>query len=126
MTVACLPKKMICCVAMSCVVLLLTGCGAPRVDATSEATLKTTLEKMTAGMSDDEKKAFGADCMTVAFFSGPDGGNFGKMLTQGMSAALKGDKSPKMDTPEIMKLLHGLTVAEIHAKAEEVRQRMKK
>lgn len=100
---------------------------APTFDATSEATIKDSLTRMSKGMSEDDKKGFAADCMAVAMFSGPNGGNFGEMMRKSMASAFsRGEKpAPEWQTAEIMKPLHGLTVSQIHAKAEEVRQRIK-
>jgi hypothetical protein len=37
----------------------------PRLDASSEASLETSLQRMTSGMSDAQKKEFHGDCMDL-------------------------------------------------------------
>jgi hypothetical protein len=90
-----------------------TGCGGPKLDTTSTASAKESMEKMMAGMTDEQKKEFVADCMIAA------GSDFMKSAFQN---AFSKDRSLMPDDTTLFKPLNGLTVAEIHAKAEETRK----
>lgn len=93
--------------------LLTTGCSkAPTLDASTDEDLKRSLEKMTEGMSQEEKEQFGQDCMTVVL---PE------MMSKAFSNAFKRDMAAEPSSAEMLKPLDGLTVAEIHAKAEVIR-----
>jgi len=45
---------------------LLTGCGDPKLDATTEASLQESSKKVAEKLSPDEKKQFAADLMLIA------------------------------------------------------------
>jgi hypothetical protein len=104
------------------VAALLAGCGsgAPRVDTSSEANLKTSLEKIKGGMNDDERRQFASD--TVALMM-PD---MEKNAAQNQSQPAAPNKSPSAPSQtEFFKSMNGMTAAEIHAKAEAIRQEAK-
>jgi hypothetical protein len=97
--------------------LTLAGCGAARFDATDDASAEASMKTMGAGMSDQQKEEFQADCMAV-------------VMPTALNSALGAAFSTEGETPvaargaNVMKPLHGLTVAQIHAQAEEVRKGM--
>ncbi len=95
-----------------------TGCGAPRLDATSEETLKTSMDKMTSGMDDAAKKSLAADVTSIVMKD-----TLRKFLTKGTN---KVDKVDKVDKLSLMKSVDGLTVAEIRAKADATRAELMK
>jgi hypothetical protein len=89
------------------VILGLSGCDAAdgtdsvKLDATSHKSSLESLQKMTAGMSDEQKKAFVEAATTVAFRM-----NEGTQNTASAETFWKG--------------VHGMTKAEIEAKAREI------
>jgi hypothetical protein len=92
------------CFLMSVVVLAFSGCwgGVARFDASNDKAVKSSMARMTAGMNEQQKKQLSLDMMACA---GPE----------------------LMKTGSVMfKSLHGMSVAEIHDKAEAARAEMKK
>lgn len=92
---------------------LVVGCGAltePTLDATSEETLRTSLDNMVRGMSESEKQQFISDARSMLIHSGARG--------QQQVDALNGVETPVV---ELFKPLHGMTVSEIEAKVAERR-----
>jgi hypothetical protein len=87
--------------------------ATPRLDASSEKSLETSVQRMTAGLSDDQKTAFAQDCIALTL---P-----GMMTTAFLNAFSQG-KLPTGDRTDAFKPLQGMSVAEIHAKAEGVRR----
>jgi hypothetical protein len=89
------------------VVFGLVGCDAAggnnsvKFDATSLATSRESLQKMTAGMSDEQKKQFSKSATAVAFRMNEGTQN---------SATAEG----------LWKGVHGMTKSEIEAKAREI------
>lgn len=88
--------------------LLAAGCGAgePRLDASTQERLDQSMKAVTAGMTVDQRKQFAADVMAAA---GPD------MIREGLRVGREGGEP---DRATLFKGIHGLTVAEIQAKAE--------
>ncbi|HUT33277.1 MAG TPA: DUF6694 family lipoprotein [Planctomycetota bacterium] len=100
-------------VTVLCLAFLSAGCGnTARMDTSSDEAVKKSIEKMTAGMTDDEKKEFIADCMAVVF---PD------MMRSAFEGAFGERKEEIATRAALFQPLDGLTVAEIHAKAEQAR-----
>jgi hypothetical protein len=93
--------------------VLATVAETPRLDATSEGRLEASLEKMTTGMSDARKKEFFEDCMDLTL---PD------TMKSAFQRAFLRNGPPAASGPRLFKPLHGMSVAEIHRKAEEVRR----
>lgn len=94
------------------VVLLLAvpGCSRPpRMDASTDESAKASVEKMTAGMTEEQKKEFLADAAVLMAKDAAD--RFGT------------ESKRRTTRTELYQPLHGLTVAEIHAKAEELRKK---
>ena len=96
---------------MLALVVSLAGCnGPPRIDATNDETLKASMEAVTAGMSKAEKDVFAGDCSAV-------------ILSEGLPRAFRGAPAPS-STAETAHPLHGLTAAEVHAKAAPIIAKM--
>jgi hypothetical protein len=85
----------------------------PRLDASSEASLETSLQRMTSGMSDAQKKEFRADCMDLTL---PD------MMKSAFQLAFLSNRPPASDGPRMFRLLQGMNAMEIHRKAKEARR----
>jgi hypothetical protein len=85
----------------------------PRLDASSEASLETSLQRMTSGMSDAQKKEFRADCMDLTL---PD------MMKSAFQLAFLSNRPPASDGPRMFRPLQGMNAIEIHRKAEEARR----
>jgi hypothetical protein len=93
---------------------LLASMGeTPRLDASTEATLEASLQQMTVGMSDAQKKEFMADCMELTL---PD------TMKSAFQLAFLSNGPPASNGPRMFKPLQGMTVAEIHRKAETARR----
>ncbi len=105
-------------VAVCGLFLLSIGCsGAARLDASSDDALKKSLEKMTAGMTDEQKKQFLGDCMAVVL---PEA------MKNAFQDAFKKDKQAEPATSsKLFKPLDGMTVGEIHDRAESARAQMR-
>jgi hypothetical protein len=95
------------------VAVMATVAEMPRLDATNAATLDASLQKITASMSDDQKKAFLADCTELTLS--------GTMKTAYQNAFLY-EGPPESSGRKMYKPLHGMTAAEIHRKAENARE----
>lgn len=96
--------------------LTLVGCSGARIDTTNQETTKASMKAMTDGMSKDEQTKFMFDCATVI---APE--------TMKAMAARSGDTTAPLNRTdaEKYKSLNGMTVAEIHAKAEAMRDETK-
>jgi hypothetical protein len=94
--------------SIACLLVLLAmvaGCGGePRFDATDEATAKASVDRMTAGMTAAQKDEFTKSMTTV-------------MVAPALKGGVPKDQSPN----SLRKPLHGMTAAEITAKAESIR-----
>jgi hypothetical protein len=96
-----------------CFVVLAAVLETPRLDASSEASLATSLQRMTSGMSDAQKKEFHADCMDLTL---PD------MIKSAFQLAFLSNRPPASDGPRMFRPLQGMNAMEIHRKAEEARR----
>jgi hypothetical protein len=85
----------------------------PRLDASSEASLATSLQRITSGMSDAQKKEFHADCMDLTL---PD------MMKSAFQLAFLSNRPPASDGPRMFRPLQGMNAIEIHRKAGEARR----
>lgn len=101
-------------ITITCLVLLLgSGCSKePTFDATNDTTMKASIEKMTATMSAEEKKAFQQTFTGLAFL--------------GALANMNSKKSPAEIRKEIFSKFDGKTVSEIMTMAEELKKEMQK
>jgi hypothetical protein len=98
-------------------VLAIAGCGGgTTLDATDETTFTTSRKAMESGMTDNQKRQLARD---LADALGPEAAQ----------AAMKNTFSKEKTTTsptEIYKSLQGMTVEQIHNKAEENRASRKK
>ena len=87
-----------------CALMLVVGCGgAPTLDASSEESLKSSMEAMAKNLSEEEKQKFAA---SVAMHG------MGNMF----QAAMSGEEK---ELHAMLKDLHGLTAQQIIAKGQE-------
>lgn len=91
--------------------LLLAGCGgasvgAPKIDATNDETLRSSLDRITSGMSDTERRQFEAACTAL---------RLPQDTRRSFQAGLS--KSAGLSQADSYKPLHGLTAAEVIKKA---------
>lgn len=98
-------------VVLLMIALALAGCGSPRFDGTSDETMKTSLEKMSAGMTPAQKEVLVKDLGAVMLRDG---------MRQAFQAAVRKDGAPA-GKAELLKSLQGKTAAEIHERAEAIR-----
>jgi hypothetical protein len=85
----------------------------PRLDASSQAKLEASLQRMTAEMSDAQKKEFLAECMELTV---PD------MMKSAFQLAFLRNRPPASNWPRMFKPLQGMNASEIHWKAKEARR----
>ena len=84
-------------------VVCVSGCESePRMDSSTEEKALASIKKMSAKMSETEKEAFIKDCMMIEIM-----------------IALTKEQPPGAKTTSL-KNIHGMTVAEIRAKAKEI------
>ena len=96
------------------VIAVVTSVGeTPRLDASSEASLEVSLQKMTAGMSNAQKKEFLADCMELTL---PN------TMKSAFERAFLSNGPPATTGPRMYRPLQGMNAAEIHRKAEGIRR----
>ena len=95
----------------STLLLGLAGCdGEPTIDATSEETLKTSVDAIAKGITDEKKREkFEASVMSIALAEA-----FGSM-----------EKDEKEIEANMKKALHGKTADQIIADAEKLGEKMK-
>ncbi len=104
-------------------ILAVAGCapaGPPTLDTTDDATLEASLGRMTGGMTEERKKEFMQGMMLIGFQSAAREA-FGGVARP----TSPNDPASNPTAAQSLKLLHGLTVAQIDAKAAEARARMK-
>ena len=90
-----------------CALMLVVGCGgAPTLDASSEESLKSSMEAMAKNLSEEEKQKFAA---SVAMHG------MGNMF----QAAMSGEEGEEKELHAMLKDLHGLTAQQIIAKGQE-------
>ncbi len=106
--------------AFCSLLLFSSGCsGTVRMDTSSDEALSKSSEKMVAGMTNEQKMQFMKDCTDIVF---PE---MMKEFQKGFSFTDTKQKAPATMS-QMHKPLEGLTAAEIHSKAEEVRARLPK
>jgi len=86
------------------VAVLLAGCGDPKLDATTEATLQESTKKVAEKLSPEEKKQFAADLMLIA-----------------LSKMDLVNKSADVMQQEINSSMNGKTAAELNELANNIR-----
>lgn len=96
--------------------LAIAGCGgSPRLDATNEATLEASKKKMTAEMSDAQKRQFASDLQAAL---GPEA----RAAIMKNTFSKDKDKAP---ASAAYKSLNGMNAEDIHAQAEQNRPKKK-
>jgi hypothetical protein len=94
--------------------LATVGCdGSPRFDISNEESAKASIEKLSAGMSPTQRQTFAKDMATVLSQDG---------VKKAVQETEKNRTAAPADKTAIYKPLHGLTAAELHDKAEAIRQ----
>ena len=93
----------------------ISGCGGPaRLDTASEESLKASKKAMTFGMTNEQQEEFADDLRAAVLLD-----ELGKMGVGQKSTMFQMDEPNEL---EMFKPLHGMTAAQIHTKAEEVRR----
>lgn len=90
--------------------VLLSACGGPKIDASSQQALKDSLNKMSQSLPPEKQAAFAADLRVANL-----------MAMEGLST---GD-SATMIQSQLAKFFDGKTVEDIHAMAEAHRQKQR-
>jgi hypothetical protein len=112
------PRRFAAAIALAFLSYLATGCGlSHRFDATSEETVKASIEAMCAGKSEDQRKQLADDLATFTP-TRPDASLTGAKKSRAKPAAASSTDPPN----GLYKPLHGLTADEIHDKAETTRR----
>jgi hypothetical protein len=95
---------------LSTSLLFLAGCGAPRFDASSDAAVDASMERLSNGKTQEEKEKFGQAVTALTMMNG---------LSTAFDA-LTGQvpATPGAVKADLFKPLDGLTAAEIVARAE--------
>jgi hypothetical protein len=102
-------------VLLSSSLLFLAGCGAPRFDASSDAAVDASMDRLSQGMSQEEKEKFG---QAVAALTVMDGLSMAVSALEGKGPAMPVPTTPGMAKIELFKPLDGLTADEIIARAD--------
>jgi hypothetical protein len=97
-------------VLLSSSLLFLAGCGSPRFDASSDAAVDASMERLSKGMTQEEKEKFGQAVTTLTMING--------LSTAFDTLTGQGPATPATVKTELFKPLDGLTAAEIVARAE--------
>ncbi|WP_099311916.1 DUF6694 family lipoprotein [Pseudomonas sp. ICMP 564] len=97
---------------LMCVVLMagmLTGCGDPKLDGSSQQAFKDSAAKVAASLPEDKRKQFASDVMVLAF--------------QGLDIAqvFQGKKNAEDVTADMLVALNGKTAQQISDEANRVR-----
>lgn len=97
------------------VALAVVGCGTARFDATSEESAKASIDRLSAGMTKEQKEELAKDVMAVVFVDG---------MQQVVKNAFTPGQKRELSKTDMFRSIHGMTAAEIHTKAEQVRREM--
>lgn len=93
-------------------VLLLTGCGEARIDASSQEALEASVERMAEDMDAQEKQALKQAVITIAM----------DQSSRAINSAMRGERTdPERAEREILEALDGKTASEVIAYAEELK-----
>jgi hypothetical protein len=102
-------------VLLSSALVFLTGCGAPRFDASSDTAVDASMERLSQGMSQEEKEKFGRAVTALTMM---DGLSKAIGVLEGEEPATPEPATPGTIKAELFKPLDGLTAAEIVARAD--------
>jgi hypothetical protein len=89
--------------------LMLSGCGEPKLDGSSEDAMKTSLQKVSESLSADKRAQFESD-LKLVLLSGLD-----------FKAVLRGEKSTSDTTKALLADLNGKTAEQVAAAATSIR-----
>ncbi len=93
-------------------VLMLTGCGEARIDASSQEALEASMERMAEDMDAQEKQALKQAVITIAM----------DQSSRAINSAMRGEHmDPGRAEQEMLEALDGKTAAEVIAYAEELK-----
>ena len=96
---------------------VLCGCGEElRLDATTDETVAASLKRMGGGLTKEQKQEFVRSLGVVAI---------GPAMRASVKASLGKGPEPDRRASATMKPVHGMTVAEVNAKAAEIRAAVK-
>ena len=105
--------------ALCFVAMAVVACSKPRIDATSDETLKASSQKVAESLSEPERERFTKAMMQIgaaAVFEN---------MAQVFAGALSGQKAPSPSTATLMKRAHGLTGQEVIALADQLGAELK-
>jgi len=80
------------------VAALLAGCGEPRLDATTEATLQESTKKVAEKLSPEEKRQFAADLMFIALSNMDLRNKSAEVMQQDINSSLNGKTAAELNT----------------------------
>ncbi|NWE70445.1 hypothetical protein HX857_17240 [Pseudomonas gingeri] len=80
------------------VAALLAGCGDPKLDATTEATLQESTKKVAEKLSPEEKKQFAADLMLIALSNVDLRNKSADAMQKDINASLNGKTAAELNT----------------------------
>ena len=92
---------------------IITACGEPRIDGSSEEAFEQSMERVTSSLSDEELDELGGAMMVIAF----ETLNFEQLFS------MNPDETDSWDSDmftNLMADLDGMTVSDIHRKADEI------
>lgn len=93
----------------------LFGCTEPTIDSSSDENLKTSIEQMKQGLTEEQKAEF-EESTKVMLFANLD-------VKAVMRSALRGEEvDTSAATEKAMSKMHGLTVAQINLEADRIRE----
>ncbi|CAM3311979.1 hypothetical protein BZK31_04165 [Pseudomonas floridensis] len=88
--------------------LILSGCGKPKLDGSSNEALQQSISKVVAGMSEEEKNQFKEDLQVVA------------MTNLDLRAVFTGQSSTDLAKQNMLTSLDGKTAAEVGVEAKRI------
>lgn len=104
-------KKTLRYITLSLAISLLAGCGDPTLDTTTEETMTTSINEMTADLPENEREHFATSIV-------------GLYMLAGLSAMQSGQTAEEA-IASINDRLHGKTVEEISVIVNEVKQNLR-
>lgn len=97
-------------IAVAIAATLLSGCGEPRIDGSSEEAFKKSISKVAESLPEEKRKQFSADVMLLAF----QNMDLGKVMS--------GKQNPEDISGSMISSLGGKTAGEVSAEAARVRE----
>lgn len=97
-------------IALAVLAAILSGCGEPKIDGSSDQAFKESIAKVSNSLPEDQRAKFKSDVMLLAF----QGVDFGKVL--------QGKSSPEDMSANFMSSVNGMTAGQLSGKADQVRR----